>query len=368
MLDVTTVSSELTSASTLSDLAFFLDQFGSTHAIRLKFHEQQSEIRRLERQVKRVMNNENETAREETVCSVDSYQVGNDMEQATTDLAFFLKTFGSARAVRENLELQRHRIVGLQRTLQWFTDRQQGTQDNDKVALHRANTGTTLVAGMGNSHGNYQMCKVFGCKRKALVWYLCSEHRVNSKCATDGCDKLAATLGSSHCCRHTREQGLNDDRENQVIERCDKDEDDERGGDDSNGGNTSDTVSESSGDDDFLMSALQPEEDKSGDVAMVPLENQEDESIQFTTANSSREVSDYAELVARALRCANEAAAMFESAGEHSEQIERFVDTQSAAVQSDSTAFVTVMVATAFARSTTAAAQQSRRICVATME
>ncbi|ETL89304.1 hypothetical protein L917_11707 [Phytophthora nicotianae] len=69
MLDVTTVGSELAPAqqdSTLADLLFFLDQFGSTRAVRIKLHEQQSEIRRLERQVERLMHNEDESTLQKT--------------------------------------------------------------------------------------------------------------------------------------------------------------------------------------------------------------------------------------------------------------------------------------------------------------
>ncbi|KAF4128336.1 hypothetical protein GN958_ATG22414 [Phytophthora infestans] len=50
MLDVTAVGSNLTpeqQEETLSDLAYLLDEFGSTRAVRVKLSEQQREIQRL---------------------------------------------------------------------------------------------------------------------------------------------------------------------------------------------------------------------------------------------------------------------------------------------------------------------------------
>ncbi|ETI42662.1 hypothetical protein F443_12219 [Phytophthora nicotianae P1569] len=70
MLDVTTVGSELAPAqqdSTLADLLFFLDQFGSTRAVRIKLHEQQK----------------------------DDEHVAHAVGETTTDLDFFIKTYGS---------------------------------------------------------------------------------------------------------------------------------------------------------------------------------------------------------------------------------------------------------------------------------
>ncbi|ETK82689.1 hypothetical protein F441_12198 [Phytophthora nicotianae CJ01A1] len=95
MLDVTMVGSELAPAqqdSTLADLLFFLDQFGSTRAVRIKLHEQQSEIRRLERQVERLMHNEDESTLQKTTSTTG--EIGDPETQ----------------------------IVSLRSTLRWFED------------------------------------------------------------------------------------------------------------------------------------------------------------------------------------------------------------------------------------------------------
>ncbi|KAG3093101.1 hypothetical protein PC121_g3378 [Phytophthora cactorum] len=70
-------------------------------------------------------------------------------EEIKADLVSFLHTFGSARAVREKLEIQRHRIAGLQRTLRWLEDRQRGVEDNDEssaVGYLHTQSASTLAA------------------------------------------------------------------------------------------------------------------------------------------------------------------------------------------------------------------------------
>lgn len=58
MLDVKTVGAELTPAQrdeTMDDLHFFLDEFGSTGAVRAALQEQESSIRGLKEQVQRLL-------------------------------------------------------------------------------------------------------------------------------------------------------------------------------------------------------------------------------------------------------------------------------------------------------------------------
>ncbi|KAF1774518.1 hypothetical protein GQ600_9486 [Phytophthora cactorum] len=163
-------------------------------------------------------------------------------EEIKADLVSFLHTFGSARAVREKLEIQRHRIAGLQRTLRWLEDRQRGVEDNDESSavapddniltvsqrgsppelmeespgreLERLQAGcrfpdginTAPVIELNDTYDEARMCKVYGCDQRAVAWYLRWEHRANSKCSVAGCDKLVISIGGIHCCRHVLEQ------------------------------------------------------------------------------------------------------------------------------------------------------------------
>ncbi|EGZ10149.1 hypothetical protein PHYSODRAFT_338833 [Phytophthora sojae] len=99
------VGSELTPTQqdeVLEDLGFFLDNFGSTYAVRVT----------LQRRAKK----------KKTATS--AYRTMNRLETITmADLDFFLRTFESTRAVREKLQSQRREVVGLQRALQWLQER-----------------------------------------------------------------------------------------------------------------------------------------------------------------------------------------------------------------------------------------------------
>ncbi|KAG6621347.1 WRKY transcription factor 19 [Phytophthora cinnamomi] len=109
MRDPSAVGSDLTPAQqdeVMADLAFFLDEFGSTRAVRTKLQEQESDIKRLDGIVRRLLSDENDGA-----------------DETMVDLDFFLRSFGSTRAVREKLLTQSQRIVGLQRTMKWLQER-----------------------------------------------------------------------------------------------------------------------------------------------------------------------------------------------------------------------------------------------------
>ncbi|KAG7391379.1 hypothetical protein PHYPSEUDO_004914 [Phytophthora pseudosyringae] len=141
MVDVKSVGSNLTPAQrdeTMADLAFFLDEFGSTHAVRIKLREQESDVRRLRKRVRRLLGNVNDAnaPREEEekdtnddVNATESTEEGVD--DIMTDLHFFLQTFGSTRAVRAKLKHQREEIVGLECTAQWFQERQRTSSSSD---------------------------------------------------------------------------------------------------------------------------------------------------------------------------------------------------------------------------------------------
>ncbi|KAL4147309.1 hypothetical protein PRNP1_011065 [Phytophthora ramorum] len=128
MLDVTKVGADLPPAQqdeTLSDLAFFLDAFGSTRAVRVKLQEQERDVRRFGGQLRRLMNLRDESSLEHGEIAInDNENTAHGVDATMEDLDFFLRTFGSTRAVRTKLETQRCCIVGLQRTVQWLHARQ----------------------------------------------------------------------------------------------------------------------------------------------------------------------------------------------------------------------------------------------------
>ncbi|KAL4093663.1 hypothetical protein PRIC1_011095 [Phytophthora ramorum] len=143
MMDIAAVGSDLTSVQqeeTMADLAFFLHEFGSTRTARVKLKEQKDTIRNLGRQVRRLLN-----YRDGTVPQIEEYTAiinegtatkgseneEEDVNETMAGLDFFLKTYGSTRVVREQLENQRHKITGLQRTLRWLRERRQMTKKNE---------------------------------------------------------------------------------------------------------------------------------------------------------------------------------------------------------------------------------------------
>eukprot|EP00644_Phytophthora_capsici_P015407 jgi/Phyca11/17059/fgenesh1_pg.PHYCAscaffold_24_\ len=106
MLDVEAVGSDLPRAEqdeTMEDLAFFLDNFGSTQAVRIKLQEQEKDIKRLEKKVRRLLIGQGmaDAAQEEEDRDSGRHSSTNDEEDVSTimtNLHFFLQTFGSTRA------------------------------------------------------------------------------------------------------------------------------------------------------------------------------------------------------------------------------------------------------------------------------
>jgi hypothetical protein len=152
MLDIAAVGAALTRAQqdeALNDLAFFLDEFGSTRAVRVKLQDQESDIKRFKVQVRQLASDgsgachtneevEEDANRQEsaTTCSATE-----DADETMAHLDFFLRTYGSTRAVREKLASQKREIVGMQRTIQWLQERRsragrrEGSSDEPASAL-----------------------------------------------------------------------------------------------------------------------------------------------------------------------------------------------------------------------------------------
>ncbi|KAG1709529.1 hypothetical protein DVH05_020179 [Phytophthora capsici] len=123
----------------MEDLAFFLDNFGSTQAVRIKLQEQEKDIKRLEKKVRRLLIGQGmaDAAQEEEDRDSGRHSSTNDEEDVSTimtNLHFFLQTFGSTRAVRQKLESQKQKITGLKRTAQWFQEREGKATTSDKLS------------------------------------------------------------------------------------------------------------------------------------------------------------------------------------------------------------------------------------------
>ncbi|KAJ8579122.1 hypothetical protein ON010_g74 [Phytophthora cinnamomi] len=144
MVDVTTVGSDLTPAQqreTIADLVFFLDEFGSTRAVRAKLQEQERDIERLGKQVQGLLTvrrakvekvqrePENDTNDGEIAENIEVET--EDADKTMVDLDFFLKTYKSTRAVREKLATQGQRIKNLHRTIQSLEKQRQRQNDRD---------------------------------------------------------------------------------------------------------------------------------------------------------------------------------------------------------------------------------------------
>lgn len=98
MLDVKAVGSDLTPAQqdeVIADLAFFLDEFGSTRAVRAKLHEQQSEIKRLRRLVShdyQIL--QEEDSKEGAFAIRSSEKESEEVDEIMVDLSFLLGPLG----------------------------------------------------------------------------------------------------------------------------------------------------------------------------------------------------------------------------------------------------------------------------------
>ncbi|KAG3109603.1 hypothetical protein PI124_g11358 [Phytophthora idaei] len=131
MLDVKRVGADLTPAEqdeAIADLAFFLDEFGSTGAVRAKLEEQESDIKRLHDQIRRLLTHQNylrEEGGHNRSSSNTSTHPAEGVDETMKDLDFFITTIGTTREVREKLERQIIKIVGLRRTVRWLKEHQQ---------------------------------------------------------------------------------------------------------------------------------------------------------------------------------------------------------------------------------------------------
>ncbi|KAK1940528.1 hypothetical protein P3T76_007979 [Phytophthora citrophthora] len=136
MLDVTSVGANLSpeqQEATLADLTFFLDSYGSTHAVRFKLKAQQREIQRLMDQLQQLLNGrEGEELRDdERQVATNGELFEDDMggvDETMVDVDFFLRVYGSTQAVRQELSSQRNKIEILSKTIANF-EKQQEQQD-----------------------------------------------------------------------------------------------------------------------------------------------------------------------------------------------------------------------------------------------
>ncbi|KAG7397850.1 hypothetical protein PHYBOEH_012041 [Phytophthora boehmeriae] len=106
------------------DLNFFLDEFGSTAAVRRTLRLQSKEIERLEFQVRRLQGRRGRAPAQDAEESEEEKSEKDDVDRIQKDVAFFIEAFGSTRAVRERLERQKKEIEGLRRTVEWMEDRE----------------------------------------------------------------------------------------------------------------------------------------------------------------------------------------------------------------------------------------------------
>ncbi|KUF89831.1 hypothetical protein AM587_10013148 [Phytophthora nicotianae] len=247
MLDVKAVGANLTpeqQEATLADLNFFLDEFGSTRAVRVKLQEQQRDIQRLGGQVRRLVNGrgEDEHDKRDDEITVESNQSDpNGVDEIMADVDFFLRAYGSTRAVRHELYAQRQKLANLQSTIRYFQKRQglnennvetggsRGTkardlgENDDKVGSTSAATLVQKVSkneqqnkdGVANKYpqgvksstfrhrASHVTCKVVGCMKWVMrdgdLNEYCVHHRT-AFASTDDCpmqdEKVKKNLGS----------------------------------------------------------------------------------------------------------------------------------------------------------------------------
>ncbi|GMF64781.1 unnamed protein product [Phytophthora lilii] len=107
-MDLAAVGAGLTPAqrdATVADVAWLLDRFGSTRAAREQLQTRGRRIRRLERQVLRLLTSGAALAETEEREEAVAPGVGG-VDETMADVAFFLREFGSTRAVRVELRRQ----------------------------------------------------------------------------------------------------------------------------------------------------------------------------------------------------------------------------------------------------------------------
>ncbi|KAG7391378.1 hypothetical protein PHYPSEUDO_004913 [Phytophthora pseudosyringae] len=162
MHDVSVVGVGLTPAqqdATMADLVFFLEEFGSTRAVRVELQAQEREIKRFESQIRRFLGRQGdilsseETDKDRINSSKDRVNTEESVDETMADLDFFLQRFGSTRAVRSQLESQRKELVGLKRTVKWFLERQTmpresgGSGGVEYLGTEPARRGVALIEG-----------------------------------------------------------------------------------------------------------------------------------------------------------------------------------------------------------------------------
>ncbi|KAG3093100.1 hypothetical protein PC121_g3379 [Phytophthora cactorum] len=239
MLDVTAVGSNLTpeqQEATMADLAFFLDEFGSTRAVRVKLHEQQRDIQRLGSQVQRLVNGrggeEDKNGTDDEEIAVERNQNDlNDVDEIMADVDFFLRVYGSTRAVRHELYTQSQKLANLQTTIRYF-QRQQGLQ-NERIDYDSkagdlgenedgklgSTSAATLVQKVAENEQQNGGGETNQCPRGASSWTV-RRRASHVTCKILGCMKWVKRHGdpNEYCARHRAAFASRDDRPNALMQ------------------------------------------------------------------------------------------------------------------------------------------------------
>ncbi|KAG2765748.1 hypothetical protein PC129_g3913 [Phytophthora cactorum] len=239
MLDVTAVGSNLTpeqQEATMADLAFFLDEFGSTRAVRVKLHEQQRDIQRLGSQVQRLVNGrggeEDKNGTDDEEIAVERNQNDlNDVDEIMADVDFFLRVYGSTRAARHELYTQSQKLANLQTTIRYF-QRQQGLQ-NERIDYDSkagdlgenedgklgSTSAATLVQKVAENEQQNGGGETNQCPRGASSWTV-RRRASHVTCKILGCMKWVKRHGdpNEYCARHRAAFASRDDRPNALMQ------------------------------------------------------------------------------------------------------------------------------------------------------
>ncbi|KAF4034964.1 hypothetical protein GN244_ATG13079 [Phytophthora infestans] len=225
MLDVTAVGSNLTpeqQEETLSDLAYLLDEFGSTRAVRVKLSEQQREIQRLGGRLlngRGVEEDEKNSTNEEI--AVKKNQGGpNDVDEIMADVDFFLRVYGSTHAVRQELCTQKQRLADLRSAIRFFQKLQDGpattenfcstkTGKSDEMKVN-CTTSATLVQQVAEKEQQNESITMFQHTQSATG----RRRPSHVTCKFVGCMKWVMRHGESsdeYCAQHLAALASRDD-------------------------------------------------------------------------------------------------------------------------------------------------------------
>ncbi|KAF1774538.1 hypothetical protein GQ600_20694 [Phytophthora cactorum] len=215
MLDVTAVGSNLTpeqQEATMADLAFFLDEFGSTRAVRVKLHEQQRDIQRLGSQVQRLVNGrggeEDKNGTDDEEIAVERNQNDlNDVDEIMADVDFSLGSMGPP-ALQQGLQNERIDYDSKAGDL--------GENEDGKLGSTSAATLVQKVAENEQQNGGGETNQ---CPRGASSWTV-RRRASHVTCKILGCMKWVKRHGdpNEYCARHRAAFASRDDRPNALMQ------------------------------------------------------------------------------------------------------------------------------------------------------